>query len=69
MINGYSLLTADHRRNSKHGGVCLYFKEHLPLITRNDLSILQECLVTEIIVTWIFFFHTSMKIIQLAQLL
>ena len=50
MINGYSLLRADHPSNSKRGGVCLYFKEHLPLIRRNDLSILQECLVTEIIV-------------------
>ena len=50
MINGYSLLRADHPSNSKHGGVCLYFKEHLPFIRRNNLSILQECLVTEIIV-------------------
>ena len=50
MINRYSLLRADHPSNSKRGGVCLYFKEHLPLIRRNDLSILQECLVTEIIV-------------------
>ena len=49
MINGYSLLRADHPSNSKRGGVCLYFKEHLPLIRRNDLSILQECLVTGII--------------------
>ena len=50
MINAYSLLGADHPSNSKRGGVCLYFKEHLPLIRRNDLSIMQECLVTEIIV-------------------
>ena len=50
MINGYSLLRADHSSNSKRGGVCLYFKEHLLLIRRNDLSILQECLGTEIIV-------------------
>ena len=50
MINGYSLLRVDHPSNSKRGGVCLYFKEHLPLIRRNGLSILQECLVTEIIV-------------------
>ena len=50
MINGYSLLRADHPSNSKRGGACLYFKEHLSLILRNDLSILQKCLVTEIIV-------------------
>ena len=49
MINGYSLLKVDHPSNSKRGGVCLSFKEHLPLITRNYLSILQERLVTEII--------------------
>ena len=40
----------DHPSTSKRGGVYLYFKEHLPLIRRNDLSILQKCLVTEIIV-------------------
>ena len=50
MIEGYSLLRADHPSKSKCGGVCLYFKEHLPLIRRTDLSILQVCLVTEIIV-------------------
>ena len=50
IINGYSLLWADHHINKKRGGVCLYFKQHLPLIRRNDPSILQEYLVTEIIV-------------------
>ena len=50
IIKGYSLLRADHPSNHKRGGVYLYFKQHLPLIRRNDLSILQECLVTEIIV-------------------
>ena len=50
MINGQSLLRADHPSNSNLGGVCLYFKENLPLIGRNDLSIRQECLVIEIIV-------------------
>ena len=50
MINGYSLLRADHPSNSKRGGVCLYFKEHLPLIRKNDLSMLHECLMTESIV-------------------
>ena len=50
MINGYSLLRADHPSNNNRGGVCLYFKEHLLLIRRNDLSILQGCLMTETIV-------------------
>ena len=48
MLNGHSLLRADHPRNSKRERVCLYSNEHLPLIRRNDLNILQECLVTEI---------------------
>ena len=50
MINGYWLLREDYPSNSKHGGVCLYFKEHLLLIRGNDLSVLQERLVTKIIV-------------------
>ena len=49
MINGY-LLKVDHPSNSKSGGVCLHFIKHLPLIGRNYFSVLQECLVTEIIV-------------------
>ena len=47
-INGYSLLRADHPNNIKRGGVCIYFKESLPLITKNDLTNLKDCLVTEI---------------------
>ena len=47
-INGYSLLRADHPSNIKRGGVCIYFKESLPLIRRNDLTNLKDCLVTEI---------------------
>ena len=50
MINDYSLLRADHPSNSKRGGVCLHFKEHLPLIGKNDLSMLHKCLMTENIV-------------------
>ena len=47
-IKGYSLLRADHPGNSKRGGVCLYYKEYLPLIARNDISCMQGCLVTEL---------------------
>ena len=47
-INGYSLLGADHPNSIKRGGVCIYFKESLPLIRRNDLTNLKDCLVTEI---------------------
>ena len=45
-IPAYSMMRADHP--SKRGGVCLYYKEHLPIIRRNDISNLKQCLVTEI---------------------
>ena len=32
----------------KRGGVCMYYKEHLPIIRRDDSCSLKECLVTEI---------------------
>ena len=38
----------DHPNNTKRGGVCIYYKEHLPIIKRNDLCQLHECLVTEL---------------------
>ena len=47
-INAYSLLRADHPNNIKRGGVCIYFKESLPLIRRNDLTNIKDCIVTEI---------------------
>ena len=37
-INGYALLRADHPNYIKRRGVCIYFKESLPLIKRNDLT-------------------------------
>ena len=47
-VNGYSLITADHLNDIKRGGVCIYFKESLPLIRRNDLTNITDCLATEI---------------------
>ena len=47
-INGNWLLTADHPNNIKGVGVCIYFKESLPVIRRNDLTSLKDFLVTEI---------------------
>ena len=47
-IDGYSLIRADHPSDSKKGGACIYYKEHIPLIKRDDLCMLDECLVTEI---------------------
>ena len=43
-----TLLIVDHPTSSKRGGVCLCYKDYLPLIARNDLSIMQESFVTEI---------------------
>ena len=37
-------------RATKRGGVCIYHKKHLPVIKRDDLRNLNECLVLEIII-------------------
>lgn len=42
------LLRADHPNYIKRGGVCIYFKESLSLITQNGLTNIKDCLVTEI---------------------
>ena len=47
-IEGYDVLRADHPSNKKRGGVCIYYKEHLPVIKRDDLCNLNECLGLEI---------------------
>ena len=47
-FQGYKMIRADHPNNTKHGGVCMYYKEHLPLKIRSDISTLKECLVVEI---------------------
>ena len=50
-IPGYSMMRVlDHPSNTKRSGVGLYSKEHLPIIRRDDISNLKECLVTEITV-------------------
>ena len=49
-IKDYNLVRADHPSNKKREGVCMYYKEHLPIIERNDLCTLKECLVTVITV-------------------
>ena len=46
-----TIMRAEHPSKTKRGGVwCLYYKEHLPIIQRDDISDLKECLVTEITV-------------------
>ena len=47
-IDGYNLIRADHPSDSKRGGVCIYYKEHILLIKRDDICTSDNCLVTEI---------------------
>ena len=47
-IPGYNLLLADRPCNTKRGGFCVYYKDHLPVIKRKYLCQLNECLVTEL---------------------
>ena len=48
LIDGYNLIRSDHPSDSKRGGVCIYYKEHIPLIKRDDICTLDNCSVTEI---------------------
>ena len=56
-IDDYSILRADHPSNNKHGGVCIYFKQFLPLIRGDDLSTMQVVIVIEISEKNETFFH------------
>ena len=47
-IGEYNLISSDHASDSKRGAVCIYYKEHIPLILRDDINTLDNCLVTEI---------------------
>ena len=49
-IPGYNLIRADHLSNTKRGGVCIYFKESLPLRLYN-VSYLNECICFEIMIS------------------
>ena len=47
-IDGYNLIRSDHPSDSKRGGVCIYYKEHIPLIKRDDICTFDNSLVAEI---------------------
>ena len=47
-IDGYNLIRFDHPSDSKKGGVCIYYKQRIPLISRDELCTLDNCVVTEI---------------------
>ena len=46
-LEGYKLVRADHPNNVKGGGVCIYYKESLPVRVTN-LPYLQEALILEL---------------------
>ena len=46
-LPGYNLVRADHPSNAKKGGVCIYFKNSVPLKVL-DIQLLQECINFEI---------------------
>ena len=47
VISWYNLIRSDHPSNTKRGGVCLYYKNYLPLRVLN-ISYLKECLNFEL---------------------
>ena len=50
LINGFSPdpFRTDKPVNSRNGGVCLYFKENLPIKQRSDLEMLPKAIVAEV---------------------
>ena len=52
-IEGYNPLQVENASNKKRRDVCIicmYYKEHLPIIKRDDLRTLKEYLATETVV-------------------
>ena len=49
-INGFSpdIFRADKPVDSRNGGVCMYFKENLPIKERCDLVTIPETIVAEV---------------------
>ena len=41
------MMRADHPSSTKRGGVCLHYKQYLPVIRRDDIPHLKKCLVTK----------------------
>ena len=42
------ILRSDHPSNTKRGSVCMFYKDNLTVIRRDDLFALTKCIVTEI---------------------
>ena len=47
-IDGYNFIGSDQPSDSKKDGVCLYYKQHISLIRRDEVCTLDNCVVTEI---------------------
>ena len=47
-FNGYNLMRSDHPSDVKRGGICIFYKETLP-ITFLNITNLTECLICEIL--------------------
>ena len=49
-IHGFSrnIFRSDHPGGSKIGGVCLYYRENLPITQTLDLQVLDEMIVSEV---------------------
>ena len=37
-LDGYNIIRADHPSDFKRGGVCIYYKEHILLIKRDEIQ-------------------------------
>ena len=44
-ISGYNSLHFDHPSNTKREGVCMFYKDYLSVITRDDMCALLDCIV------------------------
>ena len=47
-IEGYEILRCDHPSDTKRGGVSIYYRDHLSLVGRPELTSLSECVVCEV---------------------
>ena len=48
-MRDYNLIRSDHPSGLQKGGLCAHYKVHIPLIRRDNLCALNNCLATEII--------------------
>ena len=37
-LQGYAMIRSDHPSNTKRGGVCIYYKDHLQFVRRDDIT-------------------------------